>query len=237
MTHQMASSTGGSAYYQHSGPVPLASCISMHVRRKMFDLFMREFTPGPETSVLDIGVTSDTTFQESNYFEKLYPYPHRVTCVGTEDGSHLLVEYPGLIYRRVQPGAALPFSDGEFDIVFSNAVIEHAGSRREQAAFAHEACRVGKAFFITTPSRLFPIEHHTGLPLLHYLPPPLFRAALRHTRYRYWADEQNLNILTARAFTRLFPEEVMPIVRTVSLAGIPSNLVAFGRSNKELYRS
>ena len=161
----------GSDFYQHSGAVPLASRLSMRVRRKMFDLFMRELTPGPDATVLDIGVTSDTTFRESNYFEKLYPHPHRITCVGTEDGSHLMHQFPGLRYQQVSAGSSLPFRDREFDIVFSNAVIQHTGSRRQQAAFAREACRVGKAFFITTPCRWFPFEHHTGLPFLHYLPP------------------------------------------------------------------
>lgn len=217
-----------SDFYQHSGSVPLASRISLHVRRKMFDLFMRELAPGPDTTILDIGVTSDTTYAESNYLEKLYPYPHRITCVGTEDGSHLMAETPGLIYKAVQPGAPLPFRDREFDIVFSNAVIEHTGSRNQQVAFAREACRVGKAFFITTPCRWFPFEHHTGLPLLHYLPPSVFRALLRRTCYRFWSEEKNLNILTARGFASLFPEKIHADIRVVRLAGIPSNLIALG---------
>ncbi len=68
-----------------------------------------------------------------------------------------------------------------------------------------ELCRVGKSFFITTPNRWFPFEHHTGLPLLHYLPPSVFRPLLRRTRYRHWAEESNLNILTARELAALFP--------------------------------
>jgi SAM-dependent methyltransferase len=195
----------------------------------MFDLFMREFAPGPHTTVLDIGVTSDATFKESNFFEKLYPHPHRITCVGTEDGSHLATAYPGLTYEQVWPDSPLPFADHQFDIVFSNAVVEHTGSRRSQAAFIAEACRVGKSFFITTPCRLFPIEHHTGLPFLHYFPSNVFRALLRRTQYRFWAQEENLNILTLRDFAVLFPREITPMLRKIRLFGITSNLVAFGR--------
>jgi hypothetical protein len=89
---------------------------------------------------------------------------------------------------------------------------------------------VGKAFFITTPNRWFPVEHHTGLPMLHYLPAPVFRSLLRGTRYKHWAEEANLNILTARELAGLFPDAAEVEVRSVRLFGLASNLVAFGRS-------
>lgn len=85
---------------------------------------------------------------------------------------------------------------------------------------------MGKAFFITTPSRLFPVEHHTGLPFVHYLPTAVFRKLLGGTRYAYWADQSNLNILTRREFSRLFPAGVTPEMRVVRLAGLPANLIA-----------
>ena len=224
--------TSQSVYYRHSGTVPLASKLSFHIRRKMFLLFMELMRPQPETRVLDVGVTSDETFRESNYFEQMYPYPKNVTCVGTEDGSHLAQRYPGLSYRRVTPGNPLPFRPAEFDVVFSNAVLEHVGSRRAQAEFVRELCRVGRSFYLTTPNRWFPIEHHTGLPLLHYLPAPVFRGLLRRTRYRYWAEEANLNILTAQDLARLFPSDAAVEVRSVRVAGLPSNLVAFGTTGR-----
>ena len=224
--------TSESVYYRHSGTVPFASRLSFHIRRKMFLLFMELMRPQPETRVLDVGVTSDEMFRESNYFEQMYPYPENVTCVGTEDGSHLSQRYPGLSYRQVIPGDPLPFRRAEFDVVFSNAVLEHVGSRRAQAAFVHELCRVGRSFYLTTPNRWFPIEHHTGLPLLHYLPAPVFRGVLRRTRYRHWAEESNLNILTARDLATLFPSDAAVEVRSVRVAGLPSNLVAFGNTGR-----
>jgi SAM-dependent methyltransferase len=222
-----AQSPGVSAYYQHA--TSFASCISWQVRQKMFRIFMEYFQPGPEITVLDVGVTSDDSFQESNYFEQLYPYAHRITCVGTEDASHLEARYPGLLYRRVQPGQALPFDRAAFDIVFSNAVIEHVGSRTAQAAFVRELCRVGKAFFITTPNRWFPVEHHSGLPLLHFLPTDLYRSLLRRTPYCYWAREEHLNMMTAAELAGLFPSGWQADIRRIRVAGLCSNLVALGR--------
>ncbi len=218
-----------SVYYQNSGSVPFASKLSQQARTKMFRTFWEFFSPGPETTILDVGVTSDTSFQESNYFEMLYPFPNQIVCVGTEDGSHLPALRPGLRYQRVEAGRPLPFADRAFDIVFSNAVVEHVGSRESQSAFVRELCRVARGFCITTPNRWFPVEHHTGIPLLHYLPPGLFRRLIGNTRYHHWAQEENLNILTAASFARLFPNGIKPCIRRIRLAGITSNMVALGR--------
>jgi SAM-dependent methyltransferase len=222
----------GSVYYRNSGILPLASRVSLHVRRKMFGLFMDVMRPGPDTTVLDVGVTSDQVHEESNYFEQMYPYPQKVTCVGTEDGSHLSRRHPGLTYLQVLSGEPLPFPDADFDVVFSNAVLEHVGTRLQQADFVRELCRVSTSFFITTPNRWFPFEHHTGLPFLQYLPGAAFRAVLRRTRYEHWSHESNLNILTAGAFRRLFPPGVAVEIRRVRLLGMSSNLVAFGASRR-----
>ena len=222
-----------STYYQHSKYIPLASRLSFHVRRQIFRRFMTAFAPSAATSILDVGVTSDTRQEESNYFERFYPYPSQVTAVGTEDGSHLAEQYHGLRYQSVEPGNSLPFSTNQFDIVFSNAVLEHTGCRSSQAAFLKEVCRVGKRFFITTPNRWFPIEHHTGLPLLHFLPCSVYRAILARTSYRYWADEAHLNMLSGYALRLMLPPGVKGQVETVRLFGLSSNLIAFGDSQGE----
>ncbi len=222
----------GSVYYRHAGRIPLASRISLEARRRMFDRFMSEMRPTAETRILDVGVTSDTQHPESNFFEQLYPHRDRITAVGTEDGSHLVASYPGLRYQQVTPAAPLPFPDAAFDVVFSNAVIEHVGSRTSQQAFVNELRRVGRAFFVTTPNRWFPIEHHTGVPLLHYLPPRAYRGILNRTRLRYWADEAHLHILTARSFRRLFPPSAAVRIVGVRTLGVTSNLIAVGRGGR-----
>lgn len=189
---------------------------------------MNAFAPNAATSILDVGVTSDTRQPESNFFERLYPYPAQVTAVGTEDGSHLTGQYLGLRYQGVEPGKSLPFSTNQFDIVFSSAVLEHTGRRSSQAAFLKEVCRVGRNFFVTTPNRWFPIEHHTGLPFLHFLPSNAYRAILARTPYRYWANEAHLNMLSGDVLRRMLPAGVKGQVETVRLFGLPSNLIAFG---------
>jgi SAM-dependent methyltransferase len=67
-------------------------------------------------------------------------------------------------------GLQLPFADGAFDLVVSNAVIEHVGGLDEQVVFVAEHRRVGRHWVITTPNRWFPVESHTRVMLRHWSP-------------------------------------------------------------------
>lgn len=62
------------------------------------------------------------------------------------------------------------FKDNEFDIVFSNSVIEHVGTFEHQKKMADEIIRVGKRYFIQTPNYFFPIEPHFLIPFFQFLP-------------------------------------------------------------------
>ncbi len=65
---------------------------------------------------------------------------------------------------------ALPFPDHAFDLVLSNAVIEHVGGEGEQRRFVAEHVRAGRIWVITTPNRWFPIESHTRAVFRHWSP-------------------------------------------------------------------
>jgi hypothetical protein len=90
-------------------------------------------------------------------------------------------------------GRRLPFADGAFDLVVSNAVIEHVGDEDEQRVFLAEHARVGRFWVATTPNRSFPVESHTRSVLLHYR--------------RSWRERQpSFTRLVNRAeFARLLP--------------------------------
>ena len=87
-------------------------------------------------------------------------------------------------------------------------------------------------------NRWFPVEHHTGVPLLHYLPPSLYRRLFRCTVLEYWSHEANLNLLTGSSLRALFPAEYpVEVKRTgVRLGPFSSNLAANHRGSAVIGR-
>jgi hypothetical protein len=153
----------------------LAASVSRASRRRKLELFLAALHPGPLTSVVDVGV-SDVGYGEhpghaatANFFEAFYPWPERITAVGVTDMSRFRRAFPS-VTAVTADGRDLPFADGEFDLGFSNAVLEHLPSRADQRRFVEELSRVARRVFVTTPNRRFPLEVHTLVPFVHWLP-------------------------------------------------------------------
>ena len=121
-------------------------------------------------TVLDIGVSAETKrgLAARNYFLKHYRYdPETYTGLGIQDLTGMVDLFPGKHFIQY-PGGKFPFSDKEFDWIFSNAVIEHVGDDGAQLLFLNEMMRVANNVFFTTPNKYFPIETHTNVFFLHW---------------------------------------------------------------------
>ena len=174
--------------------------------------------------MLDLGVTPDSSLVESNFFEKLYPHPERITACSIEDASRLEQEFPGVRFVRIGKGP-LPFRDNEFDVLFCSAVLEHVGTRQEQALFLSEVTRVSRRAFLTTPNRWFPVDFHTMLPLIHWLPQRLHQRLLRLLGYDFLSCTENLNLLGCRDVRSLLPSHLQVRIHVNRLFGMVSNLM------------
>ncbi len=122
-------------------------------------------------SVLDVGVSAESKkggLPARNYFLKNYRYDAGTyTGLGVHDLAGMEDLFPGKRFVHY-PGGRFPFSDKQFDWVFSNAVIEHVGDDDAQLLFLNEMIRVAHNVFFTTPNKYFPVESHTNVFFLHW---------------------------------------------------------------------
>ena len=187
----------------------LAARASLWNRRRKLALFLETMRPGPETRVVDVGV-GDTPFGTEpgvaathNFFEALYPWPDRITAVSDVPLPNFAQAFPS-IRTVVANGLELPFAEDEFDIAFSNAVVEHVGASEKQRRFVAELCRVAPRVFVSTPNRWFPVETHTLVPFVHWLPRRHADRAMHALRRENW---DQVELLSKSELLALFPPE------------------------------
>lgn len=160
---------------------------SLVAREKRAHVFRSNFNINKNTKILDLGsedgssiarVLCGTDYRPENVFIADIK-EHLIRRGATEFGFTPVL---------LSEDNALPFEDGFFDIVYCSSVIEHVtipkdevwrvSSEKEfeekslvsQRLFAEEIKRVGRQYFVQTPYKYFPIESHSWLPFLAFLP-------------------------------------------------------------------
>jgi hypothetical protein len=171
----------------------------------------------------------------------------RVTVADIVEEALARARERGLETIALREGEPLPFEAGAFDVVFCNSVIEHvtlpkeaclnerfsndawvAASLESQRRFAREIERVGKGYFVQTPHRHFPLEAHTWLPFVGWMPHDATVRLVRVTD-RFWVKRcgyVDWNLLGEREMRDLFPSAEIHVER---VAGLPKSLVAYKR--------
>jgi hypothetical protein len=125
------------------------------------------------------------------------------------------VSYPNLVTRMGDARDMQEFADKQFQIVFSNSVIEHVGSYAHQRQMAQEVQRVGERFYVQTPNRYFPFEPHFLFPFFQFLPVSFrvflvthfnlgWRGKIRDKQEALQAVNE-IRLLTEKELKQLFP--------------------------------
>lgn len=214
------------------------SRITDGLKRKRVERFMSACGIGPTHTILDLGS------EDGSYLASCYPYPKQIVLADVDEGPMRdgVRKFGLKDYVVIPRDGGLPFSDGAFDAVWCNSVIEHvtlpraelatardAEFRRRadahQRAFATEVARVGRAYFVQTPHRHFPIEAHSWLPFTQYLPQELRWRASRALR-RVWVKQWKADFLLydAKRFQSHFPGATIEVE---TVFGLPKALLAF----------
>jgi hypothetical protein len=119
------------------------------------------------------------------------------------------------------------FTDGEFEVLFSNSVIEHVGPESRMEDFAREVKRLGRSYWVQTPSKWFPIEAHCGMPFWWFYPESLRQYFLKRWSAKLpgWTEMvAGTRVLTRQQLRRLFPDAE---IHTERMFGIPKSYTAY----------
>jgi hypothetical protein len=187
---------------------------------------------GAIQTVLDIGSTRDNDMAASNYLARALSRRYAVTLLSDQRiDPRTDLNFP-VAATILGDAAAIDPGLGPFDLVVSNATIEHVGDAAHQAAMLESCLALARRWVvITTPSRWHPIEFHTRLPLLHWLPKTLHRRMLRRLGLSFFATEEHLNLLDRRDLERMMTRAAAKgaveswRIETVRFLGFVSNLV------------
>ena len=198
-----------------------------YFRPRRMRAFAQRFRPTSDTRILDLG---GTLFNWT-----LLPVRPRLTIVN-------ILPRPADLPADVEwiQGNALTLSDiGEpFDVVYSNSVIEHLGTRENQVLFADQVRRLGHSYFVQTPNKWFFMEPHLAAPFVHFLPRSWQRHLLRFTPWGIFgkvtqadvdACLDEIRLLSADDVRSLFPEAELVRER---FAGMTKSLIAMRPPNE-----
>lgn len=211
------------------------SDVSKKSRQKRAAIFREKFSIDNSTKILDIG--SETGENIKSVLETTSASPNNVYVADIDadaikQGNLKFGFHPVLLNES----GKLPFDDGFFDIVYCSSVIEHVTipkgklwkqmpnvdfkkeAEMSQKKFAAEIRRIGKQYFVQTPARNFPIESHSWLPFLSFVPRNLQSKIMRQAN-KFWIKKTapDFNLLTAREMQQLFPEAEIVLEKKLGL--------------------
>ncbi|MFC2067148.1 methyltransferase domain-containing protein [Chloroflexota bacterium] len=190
-------------------------------RVELFRFFLKTFSLN-DKSICDIGGIS-TGFETLSQFCKCVIINNDIKA-RTEEGWVLIVA----------DGRTLPFRNGTFDIIISNAVLEHIAWGRE--IFAQEIRRVTRGgIFISVPYYYAPFEPHYRLPFFQFVPEFIKRFLLFKIGLKIGGMSRNnyheIRLFKKRELMSLFPEAQIKVFRVF---GIPISLIVICKKGSEL---
>ena len=118
--------------------------------------------------VLDVGTTEDVESHASNYIIKNLKDFKIYKSISDQEISTSFSKNLKIYYSDFSSDELNEFKS---DLVISNATIEHVGSFENQIKMCQNIISLSKKYFIIiTPNRFHPIDFHTKIPFLHWLP-------------------------------------------------------------------
>ena len=183
------------------------------------------------SSILDIGTTNDKALKSSNFI--IYQFKD-VKIKKSLSNQSIQDNFFELNYNK---SITESLSNDEInslssDIVISSATLEHVGSDFNKNLMIKNITFLTKKYFIiTTPNRYYPIDFHTKLPILHWLPKKIHRKILKLLGLDFFSKEENLDLLSYNDLKNLTNDiQNFDIeIKKIKFLGLTSNLIIFGK--------
>lgn len=195
--------------------------IAARYRRKRWDAMYAQFPDLERMSVIDLGGRVGTWMRAPTR-------PAHVHIVNLEPPD---ADVPDWIEVDHADACELPkqIASREYDLVFSNSVLEHLGGHARRLAFADAVHALSERHWIQTPYRYFPIEPHWLFPWFQHLPIAARVAITRrwplvHSRDAGSAVDavMSVELLSRTELHRYFPdsrivtERIGPLVKSIT---------------------
>jgi SAM-dependent methyltransferase len=174
----------------------LVRAISQSARRKRAQSFRDAFVLDENTRILDLGSENGCNIHAVLQGTRVKPqnvYIADICKEAVETGAKRF----GFVPVYVDESGPMPFPDRFFDVVYCSSVIEHVtvpkhqvwhefsgkkfreAARKRQKEFSDEIRRLGRQYFVQTPYCHFPVESHSWLPFIAWVPRRLQLPILR----------------------------------------------------------
>jgi hypothetical protein len=136
--------------------------MAARYRLRRWAMFSSTFPDIEQMTVLDLGGRVES-------WRRAPVRPLHVHVVNLEPADP---DPPNWIQVDCADACALPSSirARHYDLVFSNAVLEHVGGHAKRLAFAAAVSQASQRHWIQTPYRYFPVEPHWLFPWFQQLP-------------------------------------------------------------------
>lgn len=210
------------------GDLRRENSLATKVRLKRIAFFIELVSSLPKPlQILDIGGTEW-------FWEKMGLVGHEEWRITILNVSEFETHYSNMKSIAGDARDMRDVRDQEFDVVFSNSVIEHVGGYEEQRQMAKEVERVGKRYFLQTPNFYFPFEPHFLFPFFQFFPLWFKAFMLQHFSLGWYSKipdkEQaietanSIRLLKKRELREIFPKAT---IREEKFLGLTISFIVY----------
>ncbi len=179
-------------------------------------MILEVFREKGEVEIIDVGGTR--TYWNIIPVDVLRAQNVKITIVNFPD-TEMIFDDPIFSFVAGDGRNLSNFDDNAFDIAHSNSVLEHVGNWEDMRRFAGEIARVGRKYFVQTPSFWFPIEPHCMTPFFHWLPISIRIQLVLRFELGHWKKATNLSeakrivesaqLLTVKKMRAIFSDAII----------------------------